>query len=249
MEGYTIAEEYVLPSEGKIYNTKVNPNIRLRSMTTEEEMKRLSHSKSPFKLFSEIIDDCLLDQPGISSYDMCIGDYQYLMHKLRVVTYGSDYTVIVRCPKCGAENKHIVDLDSFSVVKYDENTAPSLNITLPSSKKEVRLRIQTPRIIDWVTKKAEELDSKSKNSGQSVFLFTLMSMIEKVDGEVLDELKLEKFIRKLPMKDSNYILQYMKKFDFGLQTVFDCECTNPSCNHKYKSNTPITGEFFGPEID
>lgn len=247
MEGYTIAEEYVLPSDGKIYNKVVNPNIRLRSMTTEEEMKRLGHSESPFKLFSEIIDDCLLDKPGISSYDMCIGDYQYLMHKLRVVTYGSDYVIYVKCPKCGVENKHIINLDSLPVVKYNENTAPSLNITLPSSLKEVRLRIQTPRLLDWVTNKAKELDSKTKSNGQSVFLFTLMSMIDTVNGKTLNEIELEKFIRQLPMKDSNYILQYIKKFDFGLQTIVDCKCEH--CSHKYRANTPITGEFFGPSID
>ena len=35
---YTISEYFTLPSEGKIYDTKVNPQINLRSMTTQEEM-------------------------------------------------------------------------------------------------------------------------------------------------------------------------------------------------------------------
>ena len=36
---YTIAETFTLPSEGKIYSQKVNPQVQLRSMTTEEEMR------------------------------------------------------------------------------------------------------------------------------------------------------------------------------------------------------------------
>ena len=33
MENYCIGESYTLPSLGKIYNTPVNPEIKLRSMT------------------------------------------------------------------------------------------------------------------------------------------------------------------------------------------------------------------------
>ena len=101
MEDYTIAEDYVLPSLGKVYDKAVNPNVKIRSMTTEEEMKRLGHTDKPRKLLAEIIDDCLIEKPGISSYDLCIGDFQYLMHKLRIVTYGSDYLMQTRCPLCG----------------------------------------------------------------------------------------------------------------------------------------------------
>ena len=52
-------------------------------MTTNEEMKRLSRSQErPNKPMADVIDDCLVQGPGISAYDLCIGDYQYLMYKL-----------------------------------------------------------------------------------------------------------------------------------------------------------------------
>ena len=92
-ENYAIFEEGTLPSLGKVYGgLKVNPDFKIRSMTTEEEMRRLSHSDRPLKVICDIIDDCLIDKPfEISSYDMCLGDYQYLLHKLRVATYGPQY--------------------------------------------------------------------------------------------------------------------------------------------------------------
>ena len=34
---YTIAEGYSLPSKGKIYDVKVDPQIELRSMTARDE--------------------------------------------------------------------------------------------------------------------------------------------------------------------------------------------------------------------
>ena len=41
---FTIAETYSLPSRGKIYSVPVKEQVKLRSMTVNEEMKRLSHS-------------------------------------------------------------------------------------------------------------------------------------------------------------------------------------------------------------
>jgi hypothetical protein len=86
MNNYSIAEEYTLPSLGKVYTQKINPLVKLRSMTTEEEMKRLSPSERQYKNLCDIIDDCIVEPIGISAYDMCIADYQFLLHKLRIVT-------------------------------------------------------------------------------------------------------------------------------------------------------------------
>ena len=98
-DGYVFAEEYTLPSMGKVYDVKVNPVVRLKSMNTEHEMKRLSPSERPYKTLCEIIDDCLVDNPGISSYDMCMADYIFLLHKLRVATYGKTYEIEANSPE------------------------------------------------------------------------------------------------------------------------------------------------------
>ena len=248
MEDYVIAEEYTLPSQGKVYSKQIDPDIKIRSMTTEEEMKRLAHSESQFKLLSEIIDDCLIKKPAISTYDMCIGDYQFLMHKLRVVTYGADYKVNTTCPVCGKLNEETIDLDKLEVVPYSEELNKYLNITLPRTNKHIELRLQTPRMLDEVNRKSKELLKKSPNlKGEPAILFTLQSVIAKVDGEVLDPIKLESFVRRLPAADSNYILKCLDKIDIGVNPRLSCKCSQ--CNTYYNAVLPITGEFFGPSID
>ena len=248
MEDYTIAEDFALPSKGKIYNKVVNPTGRIRSMTTEEEMKRLGHTDSPFKMLSEIIDDCSLDKIGISAYDLCESDYQYLLYKLRTVTYGSEYPIVAICPVCGAKNDLTINLDTLKVTEYDEELSKYLNIVLPVSKKRIKLRVRTPRLLDWVTRKAEEINEKTNSDKreESAFLFNIISLIEKVDDEVLDEFKLEAFVRKLPAGDSNYILQCANKINFGLDTSVKCKCKK--CKTDWVSQIPITGEFFRPTI-
>lgn len=249
MEGYTIAEDFSLPSKGKIYNKVVNPVGKLRSMTTEEEMKRLGHSDSPFKMLSEIIDDCSLEKIGLSAYDLCESDYQYLLYKLRIVTYGSEYPVTTICPVCGAKNDQTINLDNLKINEYEEELGKYLDIDLPVAKKHLKLRVRTPRLLDWVTRKTNEFAEKTNSDKreESAFLFNIMSLIEKVDGEVIDEFKLEQFVRKLHMKDTNYILQCANKLNFGLDTSIECKCKK--CKTTWTSQIPITGEFFRPTID
>ena len=108
---YTIAEGYTLPSKGKIYTETVNPNIELRSMTAREEMRRLSPSSTPLKTLADIIEDCCIEKPAVHVYDMSLGDYEFLLHKLRIVTYGEDYKVSLRCPECGETIETIAKLE------------------------------------------------------------------------------------------------------------------------------------------
>ena len=75
MKDYNISENFILPSKGKIYTENINPDVTLRSMTTADEMKRLSPSEFPYKKMSTIIDDCIIEDLPLSAYDMCIGDY------------------------------------------------------------------------------------------------------------------------------------------------------------------------------
>lgn len=251
MNSYTIFETYTLPSLGKVYKEHVNPEVKIRSMTTEEEMRRLAPSDKAYKNICEIIDDCLIENPGISSYDMCLADYQFLLHKLRVVTYGSDYPTTSTCPYCRSENEQVLNLSELEVVNFKEEDFTKLTeFKLPKTGKQITIKMQTPRMVDEVNSRAKELQRKSKNTaGDTAFLFTLESLIDTVDGVKLDPIKREDFVRALPMMDTNYILKHAQKLveSFGLNTSISHEC--PVCGLDYRSSFRITSEFFGPSIN
>lgn len=249
MNDYVIAEEFELPSQGKVYSKVVNPNVKLRSMTTQEEMKRLSHSDSPYKMLSEIIDDCLVEKPGISVYDMNLGDYQFLLYKLRTVTYGPKYNIISICPYCSTSNKQTVNLDDLNISKYSEDYENHLNIKLPVTGKNIKIKMQTPRMFDEINKKVKNLQKSSPNiKSDTAFLFNLEALIEKVDDEIYNPAKLEAFVRSLPMMDVNFILKHAEKLNqIGIDSTIETECCN--CHRIFKQTLPITGEFFGPGID
>ncbi len=251
MSNYSIAEDYTLPSLGKVYSQNVNPNVKLRSMTTQDEMKRLAPSEHQYKNLCEIIDDCILTDVGISSYDMCVADYQYLLTKLRIVTYGSEYRTTSTCPYCGIVNEIVHDLNNLEVTMCDiEEIKKYIEFDLPVSKKHIRITLQTPRMLDEINKQNNELKRKSKGKAtDATFLYTMASLITTVDGQNLDPVKKEQFINNLPMMDTNYIMKHAQKLveSFGIRSEFNNQCG--LCGLDYNSSFRITKEFFGPSID
>lgn len=245
---YTISESFTLPSKGLIYNPTINPVIKLRSMTVEDEMRRLSHSEVPYKNIADIIDSCIVDEIPISCYDMCIGDFQFLLYKLRTVTYGSNYTVSSTCPLCGFNNITDIDLDNRSIIEYTDKYSELLTISLPESKKIVTLKYQTPRQLDNIELKKKELLRRNPEALDPSLYLTIESIIDKVDDVKLDPVKLTTFVRSMPMKDANIILQSAQKIDsaIGIDILIDSTCE--ACGHKYSTFFRITQEFFRPRI-
>lgn len=251
MNNFTIANEYTLPSKGKVYDQEIILNFKLRSMTTVEEMKRLNHSDKPNKNIAEIIDDCLVENIGISAYDLCLPDFQYMLHKLRIVTYGPEYKLSSNCPWCGSTNNNIVDLDKLDCIEFDENIyAKYSEFELPYTKKQIKLKMQTPRILDNIAMRIKDIRKKNPEfEGDPAFLFTLEALIDTIDGRTPEKFRITEFVRTLPMMDTNYILKAAEKLNesFGLDKSLEHTCS--VCGLDYTGNFRTTSEFFGPSID
>ena len=245
---YTIAEGYVLPSKGKIYSENVNPNVELRSMTAREEMRRLSPSSTPLKTLADIIEDCCVEKPAIHVYDMSLGDYEYLLHKLRIVTYGEDYKVALRCPECGELIETIAKLDQLSVKEFDEEIVRELQtFTLPVSGRMISLNFITPHRLEEMEVKVKDMKRRYKNATIDFeTLVRLLVNIDTIDGEKKNEHELENVITNLPARDLQKILNNIDKLNqqIGLDNVLYLTC--PKCGEEVTTFFRFGPEFFRP---
>lgn len=246
----TIWEDFELPSKGLIYDKPFNPKVSIRSMTTAEEMKRLSPTETPYKVMSDIIEDCLKTKLPVHVCDLSIGDYQYLLHKLRVVTYGKDYKMIATCPHCQNTSLITANLDDIPVHNWDENLSEYKIIKLPKSNFVIELNFQTPHDLDIITYKAKEMKKQKKNSIDYSILFTIMSLINKIDGrEPPNQEVLMDFVMNLPARDVSYLLTKANELTtkVGIDSNIKVSCTN--CGKSFDAPFRITSEFFGPTED
>ena len=248
MADYTINENFILPSNGLIYDPPVAPEITLRSMTTAEEMRRLSVSEYQYKPMSDILDACIVNGPKLSAYDMCLGDYQFLLYKLRIITYGDEYKIESKCPYCGFTNSDTISLDAFPVLTIDNIKEEYKEFDLPVTGKRIRVKYQTPRILDNISRRAKEAKKKSEDKNLDFStLYTLMSLVDTIDGEKYDSIKLEKWLRDLPMKDTNRIFACATKYNdaIGLNTDIEVGCSLCGLDYKYPFRPGAA--FFRPE--
>ena len=245
---YTIMEGYDLPSKGKVYTESVNPHIELRSMTARDEMKRLSPSSTPLKTLADIIEGCCIEKPAVHVYDMCLGDYEFLLHKLRIVTYGEDYKVALRCPVCGEQIETITKLGDLDVKEFDEETIKNLQtFTLPKSNHIVTLNFTSPRIMEETDVKVKDMKRRYKNA--TIDFETLVKLllgVDLIDGEKKHETELENIITNLPALDLQKILNNIDSLNqqIGLANILYLTC--PKCGEEVNTFFRFGPEFFRP---
>jgi len=246
---YTIAEGYELPSKGLIYDKPVDGQVELRSMTARDEMKRLNHSTAPYKTLADIIEGCMLEKPAVHVYDMALADYEYLLHKLRVVTYGENYNTDLYCPYCQKYISATIHLDQLASKEFDMDTFKELTtFTLPKSGKLVSINFQTPHMLDEIATRSTEAARKMKDADIDFeTYYTLRFGIDSVDGMRLDSVAVENFINKLTAADMQKILNQISKVNacMGLVTD-DIHVACPECAGDIKTFFQFGPEFFRP---
>ena len=245
---YTIAEGYELPSKGKIYSVPVNPHVELRSMSARDEMKRLSPSSTQFKKLADIIEGCMIEKPAVHVYDMALGDYEFLLHKLRIVTYGPKYKMGLACPHCGTPFESDADLEQLEIADFDEEKFESLrSFILPKSGDSIKIKFQTPRMLDDVELQTKEAKRKFKSTDIDFdILFLLKNVIDEVNGNKLSPEKLETYINNLPAMDLIKIINNLDALNacVGINGKLVVDC--PNCGGEVLTSFRFGPEFFRP---
>jgi endogenous inhibitor of DNA gyrase (YacG/DUF329 family) len=245
---YTIGEGVELPSKGLIYDKKVNPYVELRSMTARDEMKRLSPSPAKFKVLADIIEGCMIEKPAVHVYDMALGDYEFLLHKLRIITYGEEYKIAVKCPNCGSVVETVAHLEELKVIPFDMTKFEELNtIKLPRKGDTIKLKFQSPRMLDEIDAEIKELKRKFKSAEISFDLLVLLkNVIDTVNGTKLSDSQLEAYVNNLPALDMTKLVNSIDELNalIGIENDLIVNCT--SCGGEVPTYFRFGPEFFRP---
>ena len=247
MDNIRIAEQFTLPSHGKLYVDDVNPEVVLSSMKAKHEMLRLSATEESHKIMSQIIDDCIETDFGISSYDLCLGDFQFLLFKLRIVTFGNGYELLGKCPFCGFEQTYKVDLDTLETKEYTDSYEDLKHLTLPVGGEELLLTYQTPRMLDRINTKMKEYRKRHRDSDENpTILFNIMSVIDEVNGEIPDALELEEWIKELPLADATAIVNRIDEMNNSIGVNLYVEDSCRICGTNFIVPFRVNNTFFRP---
>lgn len=248
---HTIEEFFELPSKGLIYDRPINPQIKLRSMTAQDEMIRLAPSENKYRVLCDLIENCIIgDKPEISVYDMCLGDYTYLLHALRITTYGVDYPMVATCLFCNETFTSTVRLDDLALRKWNDEIPELFKVTLPSSGKVVELKYQTPRMLDEIDARVKQIIKKSPSVPEEyeTAIQKVVFAIKTIDGKKINPAELEDKVKKMKMADFNTLSQTVDLISDSIGPVGVVKHECPNCHNETISLFRYSSEFFRPSI-
>lgn len=242
-----IQESYELPSRGAIYSDiNVPPEVTLRAMTTMEEKMRLSGTG--MNVIPNIIKACVVEPENLDTNKLKLFDLQFLMYKLRIVTYGPDYKLSLRCPNCGKKSDFVIDLDSIPVNYAGESFKEPFTIgPLPVSKDLLECVVLTSQDYIDIEREARKIKSKFPDYvGDPEFILGYKYRISKINGETLPDGSLQQYIEDMNAKDMRYLDSEYSKLTDGIGMDLDMIETCPSCGEEIEFTLPVTSEFFRP---
>lgn len=237
-----------LPSGGKAYKSE-DPDIqrgfiKLFPMTLkEEEILATSRFLKAGSATRMVLENCIASD--ISARDVLIFDSNYLLFKLRQISYGDSYKFSVKCDNavCEKEFEHNVEISKLLFEELPEDFEEPIEVVLPKSKFTVVSIL--PRLAH-----SEEIMTRSNSRKKSTtdadrhFLDKLMTTTVAIydpEHKPVPQNQWEDFYTSLIGMDA---AELREKCDFatGVDKIKGVEC--PYCGAAYSGTIPIGAEFF-----
>ena len=248
-------ETISLPSKGLVYpegNPLREGIVEMKYMTAREEDILTSANLIKQGIVLDKLMQSMIISP-IRYEDLVIGDKNAIMIAARILGYGKDYPVIIKCPKCGTENKITVDLTKLPESNIPDDaiqTNPGIfQFTLPQSKRVIEFRLLTIGDDRLVTKELDLIKRTNKNN-QSVdreLTTRLKHIIISIDGNADRKAVIDFVDNELFAMDSRALRTYMK--DIAPDLRFEVEYFNCiECDHEEEAmGFSIDASFFWPK--
>jgi len=206
------------------------------------------------KVLEIVLQEGVIDAGGLSVDDMLSGDRNQLLIELRKTGLGSEYYPgKMKCPSCKEEHEPMVNLDDIKVKKILE--APDndgfFEVILPVTKKKLKFRFLNGQDEKYLSKASASNKNVpgAKNKVKYTKLVTErhIRQIMEIDGN-RDKGYIKKFVGIMPLKDSAFLREYIKKMEPGVDTTVTIECDK--CGHVYDSEISLNPiKLFYPNAE
>jgi hypothetical protein len=181
---------------------------------------------------------------------MLSGDRNFLLIEMRKTGLGSDYIPgEITCPSCNEPHEPTIDLDLIKSkpLKIEPDAEGEYDLLLPVMKMNIKFRLLTGRDEKRLAKLSEVKGNKSggikiKKLVTEKYIMQIMEV-----NNNRDKLYIKKFIAIMPMKDSMFFREYLRRIEPGLDLSYEFEC--PNCGEFDIKDIPVTPKLFYPDLD
>lgn len=239
-----------LPSKGWYYkegSQLASGKIELKYMTAKEE-DILTSRNLIIKgvVFDRLLQSLIVDK-NIDYSTLLTGDKNGIMIASRILAYGKDYNVKVRCKECSNTTDTVVDLTSLEekdVPKPEKQGENSFTFTLPNSGHILTFKLLTQKDQDEIDAELRGL-AKIGSDVDSTVSTRLKYIITAVNGEE-DKKRIREFVdNEFLTRDARAFREHYNSVNPDVDITFTFVCN--SCGVERSATMPIGIEFFWPD--
>lgn len=235
-----------LPSHGTLYHTSDEDIrsgfIRLLPMSLREEeiltTSRFLRSGSATKM---VLENCIVSD--IDADEILLFDSNYLLFRLRQLSYGDDYKFTLKCdnPDCKREFTHSLKISELKFNELPEDIVEPIEVKLPVSKYTVKFILGRLRHSEELFKlSAKEKNEDIDRTRLRNLLVTTISILDD-EGNPVNPSDWAEFYESIPGMD-RAALTDKSKYDTGIDKLEGVSC--PHCDTEFSGSIPVGIEFF-----
>lgn len=219
--------------------------VTLRAMKTKEEKMLLGSTGN--NVFDKILGSCLEEPVNLPLGKLILSDKHFLMMKLRILSYGSDYHVKHKCEWCEKVHEYPISLDDVPINNLDDDFIEPFEFELPMSKDMIGIKLLRDMDNRKVERRAKQINRKTKGNldGDISYILRLVERLVTVNGESIKNK--QKYVEDLHGRDSAYIQHKLDTVEVGYDLKMYEEC--PYCGNDVDFILPMTSEFFRPRFN
>jgi hypothetical protein len=218
--------EVQLPSRGKAYIQSTG-SVEIRPFTYEDErlLRSLKGNQAATTAIASLIERCV---KGLDYPSMTLEDKNYILFKLREISYGDQYTIEAECGECNAKNRLSVNISQVGVSYAPDDYKEPMSVVLPDSEQEVVFVTPRCQHEQFLTDLGEFTDN----------MWQLMISV----GEYKDERIKQEFLKATTVRDVSFLREAILKERYGMQKQMSYECAG--CGAVNDSIIPFNESFF-----
>ena len=215
-----------LPSRGKAY-IKSDGIVQIRPFSFKEEKKlrAIKKTNQAISVIRTLVQSCV---KGLEYDAMTLEDKNYILFKLRQISYGDEYSIRAQCESCDAVNNLTLEISKVPVNYAPDDYQEPFTIMLPDSKQP--LVFITPRCND-----------EHFLADVGMLTDNLWRWIISI-GKYKDERIKKTFLEQTTVKDLSYFREQLLEDRYGMKNdvVYDCD----KCGEDNQTVIPFNESFF-----
>lgn len=240
-----LTETVAMPSRGLING--IPKEIVIRAIQRKDKKKMLLSETDDVLL--SLLQYSIVSPADFNVYNLLPFESEYLLYRLRVLTYGSNYTFKRKCPYCGTVNDVEIDLNEIPIVEVPDNFKIVFDIPpLPVSGIQLKCKLLSEGERKSIAKRAKELEEATGNKSASIDSYWDSRIVAVNGNSKLAPVEITQILDELTDYDSEYFMAYYSKYEgnYGLQTKLKYECDN--CHNAVSDDMPNIATFFRPKF-